>query len=177
MKREKLKKLVKETVLQEFRLEKDIKQKIDEFGELSEKINEVKKTLKQYKKRYKGLEDELRPLLSDIDSLQVQSMKTNKYLVEIKRRGYERENYKYKKIFNESLTKVNAQTRKILKEMLESTKTVSQISSKLDVKRVDEFSLKGAYRKLKSMFSSLTNKVRKGKKNLKKFNRFLQKIS
>ncbi|MFH5832746.1 hypothetical protein [Halalkalibaculum sp. DA384] len=103
MKTVRLKEIINEEVLNEFRLEKDIKQKIDEFGELSEKITYLKDTLNDYKSRYKQLEDELRPLLSELEDLEVQSMKTNKYLVEIKRKGYERENYKYKKVFKESL--------------------------------------------------------------------------
>ena len=177
MKRVLLKNMIKESVLNEFRLEKDVRQKIDEFGQLSEKIGELKDTLNRFKKRYKGLEDELRPLLSDIEDLQVQSMKTNKYLVQIKRKGYERENYKYKQVFQESLTKVNSHTRKILEEMLQSTKTVSKIASKLDVQKIDEISFKDIIRKVKSMFSSLSRKVKKGEKHLKKFNRFLQKIS
>ena len=82
--------------LYEFTFENDIESKIDEFGVLSDRIDVVKMELSQLSKRYKEIEEEVRPLLEQLQLQNKKSIQTKKYLVTLKRMGYNRENFKYK---------------------------------------------------------------------------------
>jgi len=105
--------------LNEFRFERDIESKIDEFGILSDKIDKVKMELSELSNRYKEIEGELRPILEQLNIQNQKSIQTKRYLVTLKRMGYNRDNFKYKESFEKSLTKVNQQTRKILEDILQ----------------------------------------------------------
>ena len=127
MKMKDLMDIIREEILNEFQLDKSILEKVDEFGELSDEMDKVKKQLDEMKKKYEGLEDELRPLLEELNRYNQKSIQTEKFLVSIKRFGYEKENMKYKEVFEQSLTKVNKNTKKLLEDLLQSTKTISQV--------------------------------------------------
>ena len=47
-----LKEFIREVIIQEFQMDKGIEQKIDEFGELSDQMDEIKYQLSKLKKRY-----------------------------------------------------------------------------------------------------------------------------
>jgi len=66
------------------------------------------------------------------------SVQTEKYLVSIKRMGYEKTNYRYKEVFEESLEKVNKNTKRLLENLLESTKTLSKVVSSIGVQPINE---------------------------------------
>jgi len=85
--------------LNEFRFENDLESKIDEFGILSDKIDKVKKELSELSNRYKEIEGELRPTLEQLTIQNKKSIQTKKYLVTLKRMGYNRDNFKYKESF------------------------------------------------------------------------------
>ena len=90
--------------------------------------------------------------------------------------GYNRDNFKYKESFEESLTKVNQQTRKILEDILLSTKTVSRVVSTIGVQRMNEISLKSMLKKLVSPFKKLFNKLKMNTKNIDGLNGVLRKM-
>ena len=161
-----LKEIIREVIIQEFQMDKGIEQKIDEFGELSDQMDEIKYQLSKLKKRYGELEGELRPILEGIKEHQQKSLQTEKYLVTIKRRGYNRESYKYKESFEKSLTKVNEQTRRLLKELLESTKTTSRVLSSVGVQPVEENFLKRVINKIRGVFSRVLRSFRISGKEL-----------
>ena len=46
-----LKSLIREVIIQEFQLDRSIEKKIDEFGELSDQMDEIKHQLSKLKKR------------------------------------------------------------------------------------------------------------------------------
>ena len=161
-----LKEFIREVIIQEFQMDKGIEQKIDEFGELSDQMDEIKYQLSKLKKRYGELEGELRPVLEGIQHHQQKSLQTEKYLVTIKRRGYSRESYKYKESFEESLTKVNEQTRRLLKELLESTKTTSRVLSSVGVQPVEENILKRVINKIRGVFSRVLRSFRTSGKEM-----------
>ena len=161
-----LKEFIREVIIQEFQMDKGIEQKIDEFGELSDQMDEIKYQLSKLKKRYGELEGELRPILEGIKEHQQKSLQTERYLVTIKRRGYSRESYKYKESFEESLTKVNEQTRRLLKELLESTKTTSRVLSSVGVQPVQENILKRVISKIRGVFSRVLRSFRISGKEL-----------
>jgi len=70
----------KEINLWEFRLETDIQIKIDEFGKLSDKIDRVKNELETLSERYRGIEDEIRPVLEELNKMGTKSLRTKSYL-------------------------------------------------------------------------------------------------
>ena len=161
-----LKGLIREVILQEFQMDKVIEEKIDEFGELSDQMDEIKHQLSKLKKRYGELEGELRPVLEGIQHHQQKSLQTERYLVTIKRRGYSRESYKYKESFEKSLTKVNEQTKRLLKELLESTKTTSMVLSSVGVQPVEENILKRVMSKIRGVFNKVLRSFRTSDKEM-----------
>ena len=162
--------------LNEFRFKNDIESKIDEFGILSDKIDKVKMELSELSNRYKEIEGELRPILEQLHIQNKKSIQTNKYLVTLKRMGYNRDNFKYKESFEESLTKVNQQTRKVLEDILLSTKTVSRVVSTIGVQRMDEISLKSMLKKLVSPFKKLFGRLKMNTKRIDGLNGVLKRM-
>ena len=162
--------------LNEFKFERDIESKIDEFGILSDKIDRVKKELSELSNRYKEIEGELRPTLEQLTIQNQKSIQTKRYLVTLKRMGYNRDNFKYKESFVESLTKVNKQTKKVLEDILLSTKTVSRVVSTIGVQRMDEISLKSMLKKLVSPFKKLFSRLEKNNKSMDDLNEVLKRM-
>jgi phage-related tail protein len=130
--------IIKEEIIKEFQLNKSILEKVDEFGELSNEMDKVKKQLDEMKKKYEGLENELRPLLEELSKYNQKSIQTEKYLLSIKRFGYEKENLKYKEVFEQSLTKVNKNTKKLFEDLLQTTKTISKVVTSIGVQKLGE---------------------------------------
>ena len=162
--------------INEFRFENDLETKIDEFGILSDKIDKVKKELSELSNRYKEIEGELRPILEQLTIQNQKSIQTKRYLVTLKRMGYNRDNFKYKESFEESLTKVNKQTKKVLEDILLSTKTVSRVVSTVGVQRMDEISLKSMLQKLISPFKKLFSRLKNTNKNIDDLNGVLKRM-
>ena len=161
MKMKDLMDIIREEILNEFQLNKSILEKVDEFGELSNEIDKVKKQLDEMKKKYEGLEDELRPLLEELNRYNQKSIQTEKFLVSIKRFGYEKENMKYKEVFEQSLTKVNKNTKKLLEDLLQSTKTISQVVTSIGVQKIGEGFFSDFVDKIKTLINKLTSSVKR----------------
>ena len=90
--------------------------------------------------------------------------------------GYNRENFKYKESFEKSLTMVNKQTRRVLEDVLQSTKTVSRVVSTIGVQRVDEVSLKSMLKKLVSPFRKLFGRLKTNNKSIDGLNGILKRM-
>lgn len=60
----------------EFRTESNINTMIDEFGELSDDMDRLKNQLEGLKKRYSQIEDELRPILEELNRFNQKSIQT-----------------------------------------------------------------------------------------------------
>jgi len=161
MKMKHLMDIIREEILNEFQLDKSILEKVDDFGELSDEMDKVKKQLDEMKKKYEGLEDELRPLLEELNKYNQRSIQTEKYLLSIKRFGYEKENVKYKEVFEQSLTKVNKNTKKLLEDLLQSTKTISQVVTSIGVQKLGEGFFTDFVNKIKTLLNKLTNSVKR----------------
>jgi hypothetical protein len=104
---------------------------IDEMATLNNEIEKLSSQLKVLQKRHKEIDKELAPLVGVIKETKDKRIKTKNSILYIKVHGYDRENFSYKTAFESALTKVNANTRRLLEELKESTKTVTQIASKL----------------------------------------------
>lgn len=170
-----LKEIIREEIqsLNEMKVDPSVEKEINEFGELANEIDRITSQLQTLKSRYSQIEEGLRPILEELDSLQQKSLQTNKYLVTIKRKGYERENMSYKTAFEEALTKVNAQTRNVLNEILNKTKSISKIASSVGVQRIGENVLSKVISKIKSLFTGVLSKF----KNVNKSMDVLQNLS
>jgi hypothetical protein len=166
----------KEITLWEFRLETPIEKKIDEFGILSDKIDKVKSELEEMMNRYKVMEGEIRPVLEQLSIQNRKSIQTRMYLVTLKRMGYDRENFKYKESFEESLTKVNQKTKKVLEEILQSTKTISRVVSTIGVQKIEENGLGDLWRRLVKGFKLYFSVLKKNNSELDGLNRLLGKM-
>ena len=152
----KLKELISEKVV----VDSKIQSEIDELGILSQQIEKIKKQLQPLQKRYGEVVEEIIPV---IDKLDKETLTTNNFVMKIIRRGYERENYSYKEGFLNGLNKVNENTKKILKQILEETKKLTKINPSFSVKPIGE----GVGDKLKVWYNRFKMMVRKLTKNFK----------
>ena len=166
----------KEINLWEFQLETTIEKKIDEFGKLSDEIDRVKRELETLTDRYRGIEDEIRPVLEELNKMGTKSLKTRTYLITIKRQGYTRENYKYKESFEMGLRKVNEQTRRVLENILQSTKTLTTIGTSIGVQRIDEGWLGDLWKRVVGSFKRIWNSLKGNNKDLDKLNGLLDRM-
>ena len=176
MKRIELKELIREVILTEFQRDNEIESKINEFGELSDEIDRVKNHLEGLKKRYSQLEEELRPVLEHLHQFNQKSVQTERFLVSIKRMGYEKVNYKYKEVFEESLDKVNGNTRRLLENLLESSKTLSKVVSSIGVQPLDENLLTKLMDRIKRMFSGLISRIKNTGKDMDELQRISKQL-
>lgn len=166
-----------EELLSEFRLEKELEKKIDEFGILSDEIDRVKHRLDELLMEYRGIESILRPMLEELTQMKVSSIRTNYYLISIKRKGYERINYSYKDGFELALTKVNKSTKKLLEEILHSTKSITNVVSTIGVQRLGEGGiLTSLFNRLKGLVGRVVPKLKKGNRELDTFHRIVEKV-
>jgi chromosome segregation ATPase len=164
-------------IIKEFRTESSINTLIDEFGELNDEMDVLKNQLEGLKKRYSEIEDQIRPLLEELRIHGQKSVQTEKYLVSIKRIGYEKVNLKYKESFEEGLTKVNKQTRKLLEELLQSTKSISNVVSSIGVQRVKEEGLiTDIFRRLKSLVLKVVPSIRNVNRELDGFHSLVKRM-
>ena len=152
----KLKELISEKVV----VDSKIQSEIDELGILSQQIEKIKKQLQPLQKRYGEVVEEIIPI---IDRLDKETLTTNNFVMKIIRRGYERENYSYKEGFLNGLNKVNENTKRILKQILEETKKLTKINPSFSVKPIGE----GVGDKLKLWYNKFKMMVRKLTKNFK----------
>jgi predicted transcriptional regulator len=152
----KLKELISEKVV----VDTKIQSEIDELGILSQQIEKIKKQLQPLQKRYGEVVEEIIPV---IDKLDKETLTTNNFVMKIIRRGYERENYSYKEGFLNGLNKVNENTKRILKEILEETQKLTKINPSFSVKPIGE----GVGDKLKVWYNKFKMMVRKLSKNFK----------
>ena len=127
----KLKELISEKVV----VDTKIQSEIDELGQLTDKIEKLKKQLQPLQRRYGEVVEEIIPV---IDKLDKETLTTNNFVMKIIRRGYERENYSYKEGFLNGLNKVNENTKRILKQILEETKKLTKINPSFSVKPIGE---------------------------------------
>jgi septation ring formation regulator EzrA len=162
--------------LNEFKIEADLNEKINEFGVLSDEIDRVKSKLSNLSQKYKVIENELRPLLEELHKQNQKSLKTKKYLITLKRLGFTRDNYKYKQAFQTALTKVNTQTQKILDEVLKQTKTVSNVVSTIGVQKLSESIVSRMLNKLFSSFKRFIVPLKRRTNSITELNGLLKRM-
>jgi predicted nuclease with TOPRIM domain len=77
--------------IQEVKVEDpELTAQIKEFAELSDEIDRVSARLKMIEKKYKGLEEVIRPVLDELDETKDKALEVENILVTIKRKGYDK---------------------------------------------------------------------------------------
>ena len=152
-------------------IDNSLQSEIDELGELTKKIEKIKKQLRPLQKRYGEVVEEISPVIEKLDK---ETITTNNFVMRILRKGYERETFQYKEGFLNGLNKVNENTKKILQQILEETRKLTKINPSFSVKPVSEGvgdKMKLWYKKFKMMIKKLSKNFRgisDGNKILKK---------
>ena len=111
---------------------------INEFGMLTEELNREKQRLKEMEAKHTAMESQIRELLESLESVEDRTLMTERFIAEITRKGYTRDNIKYKDAFALALTKVNEATRRVLEEAVEATKGVTKVASSIGIKGIRE---------------------------------------
>ena len=140
-------------------IDKKIKKEIDELGEVMNQIRVLKKKLSPLQKRYGELVDVILPVVDELGS---ETFKTKSYVFKIIKQGYERQTYSYKEGFLNGLDKVNENTKRVLKSILEETMKLTKINPSFSVNPVEGVgdTLKKWYNKFKQLVRKLTKNIR-----------------
>lgn len=140
---------------------------IKEFAELSDEIDQLTARLKLLEKKYKGLEEVIRPVLDELDETKDKALEVENILVTIKRKGYERTSFAYKEALEWVRERINPAMRKIVDDSIEATAKTSRIASQIGVQKIEEQSvldkivntLKGYWSKITQKLSAANNKL------------------
>jgi chromosome segregation ATPase len=140
---------------------------IKEFAELSDEIDQLSAKLKLLEKKYKGLEEVIRPVLDELDETKDKALEVENILVTIKRKGYERTSFAYKEALEWVRERINPAMRKIVDDSIEATAKTSRIASQIGVQKIEEQSvldkiintLKGYWTKITQKLSAANNRL------------------
>jgi len=104
---------------------------LDRVGKLNSKINYLKDELKPLQDEFNSLTSEL---INDYDvDNSITRIENKSFCLLITKKGYDRKNYSYKKGFENSLSKVNENTRKVLENELQKTETETFVKPKFEI--------------------------------------------
>ena len=160
-----------ELINEKVTIDKSLQSEIDELGELTKQIDRIKKQLQPLQKRYGEVVENVIPIIEKLDK---ETITTNNFVMRIIRKGYERETFQYKEGFLNGLNKVNKNTKRILQQILDETKKLTQINPSFSVTPIGEGvgdKLKLWYKKFKVMVKKLSKNfkgISDGNKQLKK---------
>jgi hypothetical protein len=149
-----------ELINEKVTIDNSLQSEIDELGELTKQIDKIKEQLKPLQKRYGEVVENVIPVIKKLDK---ETISTNNFVMRILRKGYERETFQYKEGFLNGLNKVNKNTKKILQQILDETKKLTQINPSFSVRPIGE----GVGDKLKLWYKKFKVMVKKLSKNFK----------
>ena len=111
-----------------------------EFADLSNQIDKLKGELYDKKERYSEIEGQLLPILEELERTGDRTLEVYDIIITIKKRGFERTDYKYKEAFQWLLDRVNQAMKDIVLAAKEETKSITRIPSSLGIqkKKLDE---------------------------------------
>lgn len=179
--RETMNKLTLEDLLAEILQEREhlspeIIKKIDRFGELNIQMEKARAELDKIRNEYKSIESELLPILEELDEYSGRTLKTQKFLVTIKKMGFTRTMYQYSKVLDEALKTVNEDTKKMLNNLLDTTATVQRIAASISVQKLGEGFFETLSQKVKGMLSTLVKTIKLRSKNMDTLSQLAQRI-
>ena len=157
---------------------KNIENSIAEFHQLQTEIAELEMQLKEKKNQFKQFDEEITPILDGMKETKDKLATTEEYVVKVSRFGHERTSSSYKDAFELALTKVNAATKNILEEALESTQKITNIGHSYKIEKLNEANIfQVVIGKLKSIAKSFMNIFKKESKNIDDANSELKRLS
>lgn len=165
----KLRRLIKEEISKLHELDitdPQLQSEIEEYAELSDKIDKLMEQLKKMEVRYKELDvkfvDMLEQLERELGNSKETFIRAKNILITIKKRGGLRTSFKYKEAFDWLYARVNPQMKNLIDQTMEAHKTISQVKSSLAVQReqmVNENWLSQVYNKIKGWMMKLISKL------------------
>jgi septation ring formation regulator EzrA len=149
--------------LSELEVQPDMDELVEKFGSLSDEIDRLKATLKSLEIEYRKYSDILKPLLKEVDSTQDVALQTKRFLITVKKKGYEYNRVGYEEAFDTLYSKVNPALKKIADKIKEANTTIVKVAPKLGVQRIEKISEINLINTLKDKFisyiNSLSNKI------------------
>ena len=137
---------------------------IEEYARLADQIDKYEAEIAKLKKRFGELDDKFRKMLETLSDELGDNKETfiryKKILIKIKKRGYERTNYKYKEAFDWLYERVSPQMKKLITETLEAHKSITTIKSSLSVQYEADNWFRNMFTKLKNWFGTFITKMR-----------------
>ncbi len=162
-------------------MDKNIKQKIDELGVLSDRIKKLEEELKKLKKQEAPLDKDLTEYLKEVSNTKNYIITTESYIVKLEtpfnvNTGTSK---KYKEAFELALTKVNEATKKVLNDALAATAgdTTTKLKYSINSTKPTNESFSGIWNKTKNVFKGLLNKITGYNNQIKKANSVLSKLA
>ncbi len=146
----------------------DLRDKIDSLAEMRVQADALKKELKALEQ---GMEDLVEEVLPVVEALEDAMAQTDKYVVAVIKKGFDRQSPKYKEAFVIALKKVNAQTRKVLQDILDENTSISKVSAQYKA-----YLKEGVASKIKSFLHQLQKKVIMWWRDIKALNSSLKEL-
>lgn len=145
----------------------ELDSEIEEYAKLSDQIDRMKAELEQMEKRFETLDQKFRVLLeglaTELDETSKVYIRTKNILITIKKHGYDRTNKSYKDAYEFIRKKVNPKLQQMMDEVLETSKTISYVKSKLGVQyesKINENWVTNLFNKVKNFFVNGIKKLR-----------------
>mgnify|MGYP002528771000 CR=1 FL=1 len=141
-------------------LDKSIKKKIDELGELTKEINRVKnEILKPMEDKYKDITFSTLPIL---EKLGKETLTTKKYVFRILKKKHYRSSVSYRELFNTALGKVNKRTAGLLTSIKQELTKISLIQPKFSIQPIESIgdNVKKLVKVLKQKITKLIPKLK-----------------
>jgi hypothetical protein len=171
-----MKNLLRGIINEQTELSKDLLNKIEEFGKLSDEIDRAKSEYEKLKVKYRDLETELQPVIKSLEKLDSRTIKANGYLLTIKKLGHEKITFKYAQVLEKVMEMVNSDLKKTIEELLNNTAVISRVSASLGVQRVKEGFIERFAEKFNQIKTRLVNSLKKNLIQIDKLLEILEKI-
>lgn len=185
-----IREVIKEVITELNVTDPDLRDRINSLAEMHQRIIELKEELTVIQNSAGEIEDEIRPLLEEMQVSGQRLLKTEEYIAYIAKMGESgRVRYKYEQAYKLALTKVNKATQAILKEALEANQTVSRVLSKIAVSRpenlpktkkkefgIEESFISDIWKKFKGWVRSKVNKIKNSNDVIADVNQELRNI-
>ena len=158
---------------EKFVVDTKIQSEIDELGDLTNKIEQLKKQLQPLQRKYGEVVEKIVPT---IEKLNKETLTTNQYVLKIVRKGFQRENFKYKESFKSALSKVNDNTKTILLNILQQTKSLTKINPAFNISPTLGEGIKDKLQVWVIKLMMMINKLGRNFKSIRDGNRLLKRL-
>lgn len=140
----------------------EFEKQMSEFYELFRKFQEAKSEFEKIQDEFKASEEIMRTALESIDESEERMFKLKDIIVRIKKKGFERTDYKYKEASEELYRRVNPAIKALITELMENSKKITYIKSSIEVKTSEEeLNEVALFRKAKEIFTNLISTLAK----------------